>query len=56
MIYPSGRYYEGEFEFGVKNGYGVLRWPNGNVYEGEFVENKREGKGKPIFLNFSEFF
>ncbi len=46
MIYANGRTYEGNWKFGKRNGYGILRYKSGNIeYEGEWKEDKRHGQG-----------
>jgi hypothetical protein len=53
--YPDGKYYQGEFDFGVKNGFGEIIFVNGDKYSGEFVENKICGKGKKIIREKGKF-
>jgi hypothetical protein len=42
----AGCVYEGAFQRGASNGYGVCRWPTGWIYEGEWVDDLRQGRGK----------
>ena len=48
--YLNGKYYEGQFKNGLRNGNGKLYYSNGNIiYEGDFVNDKFEGNGKYIY-------
>ena len=38
--------YSGNFEHGLREGFGTMHYPTGNVYEGEWHNGKRHGKGK----------
>lgn len=44
--YNEISYFEGNFEFGIKNGNGLYRWNVDEYYSGNFKANKIEGKGK----------
>ncbi|UJR19977.1 hypothetical protein I4U23_023109 [Adineta vaga] len=37
--------YQGDLEYGKKNGQGVYTWPDGRRYEGQWKEDKQHGKG-----------
>lgn len=37
--------YTGQWEGGLKEGHGVLKWPNGNSYSGEFRGDRKHGQG-----------
>ena len=37
---PSGDYFVGYYEDGVKSGQGTYKWLKGNSYEGEWVNGK----------------
>ena len=43
MIYPDGRKYVGEFQYGERNGHGTLTYPDGRKYIGEFKDGERDG-------------
>jgi hypothetical protein len=43
--------YVGEFKHDFKNGFGVMEYENGDIYEGQFLNDKRQGKGKYIYLS-----
>ncbi|XP_066921837.1 radial spoke head 1 homolog [Clytia hemisphaerica] len=42
--FPNGDVYEGSYEHGRRNGYGIYRFKNGK-YEGIYVNGKRGGRG-----------
>jgi hypothetical protein len=42
----AGCIYEGAFEYGASNGYGVCTWPTGWVYQGEWMNDLRHGQGR----------
>lgn len=44
-MWPDGSFYEGSYEFGVKNGYGKFMWADRSMYEGHFQENRMNGHG-----------
>lgn len=41
--------YVGEWEIGLKNGYGTFYYDNGSVYEGQWKDNVRQGWGKMTY-------
>lgn len=43
--WPNGNRYEGDWNFEMRQGYGVHYWFNGAVYEGEYSKNVKHGKG-----------
>ena len=43
--------YEGGFEEGKKNGYGVLTMKKGEIYKGQWVNDKKHGNGKQLYAN-----
>ena len=55
IVYSDGSVYVGEFENGIKNGYGVYYFSNGDVYEGNFKDDKRNGYGVYYFSNGDEY-
>lgn len=47
-----GRYkYDGEYQNGKRNGFGVFTYPDGSVYEGQFKNDKMDGMGKLTLAN-----
>jgi hypothetical protein len=42
--------YTGQWQKGMKHGYGKLTEVNGTVYEGEWKEGKKSGYGKLITI------
>lgn len=46
MRYPSGKYFEGEFKEGKKEGKGKMIYPDGSLHEGVWQSNKKCGIGK----------
>ncbi len=51
VVYPTGAYYNGNFNKGLKTGNGIEKLPNGDKYEGEYQNDKFNGKGKLFSLN-----
>ena len=47
----SGDTYEGEYRYGLKKGYGVLKTKDKIVYEGEFKDDLFEGNGRYTYKN-----
>jgi hypothetical protein len=47
--------YTGDFENGLPNGEGKIKFENGDIYEGEFYNGKIEGIGKMTFQNGSVY-
>lgn len=45
VTFPNGDRYEGEFEHGLFNGWGVYTYSNGDRYEGEFKNDMKWGRG-----------
>ena len=41
--------YEGEFQNGKKNGYGVLKFQSGQTYTGNFKDNLKHGHGTLLY-------
>jgi len=39
-------YYEGNYKFDKKDGYGVFTWSSGNLYKGDYKEDERHGHGE----------
>jgi hypothetical protein len=51
MVYASGNYYEGEWKFDKKSGFGEMRWlTSGETYTGYWEENKQNGFGVHVWL------
>jgi hypothetical protein len=54
-FYADGRVYEGKFEGGKKQGYGVMTWTKGpkkgEKYEGEWKDDKMDGYGIYTYPN-----
>jgi len=40
---------------GVKTGFGIKTFINNDRYEGEWSKNRKNGKGKMIYVNGCEF-
>ena len=45
FTWANGRRYEGHYEKGNKNGFGII-FENGKKYEGYWLINKKHGVGK----------
>ena len=46
--FPNGDYYDGNFQNGKRNGYGVLKF-KGTFYKGNFKDNSFDGKGRFVY-------
>ena len=42
---PNGSTYDGQFQKGLPNGVGVMRFPDSSKYEGEFMQGWFHGHG-----------
>jgi hypothetical protein len=51
----GGLKYNGKLVNGAPHGMGKLTWPNGDVYDGNFKFGKRNGQGKRINTDGSEY-
>lgn len=51
----GGLRYQGKMSNGLPHGYGKLTWPNGDYYEGHFKYGKRNGMGKRVNVDGSEY-
>jgi hypothetical protein len=49
IIYPDGRKYVGEFQYGERNGQGILTYPDGRRYTGEFKDGEKNGQGTLVY-------
>jgi hypothetical protein len=47
--------YEGQWENGQKQGYGVLKFSDGGYFEGEFKDNQINGYGTRVWADGSEY-
>jgi hypothetical protein len=56
MIYNNGDIYEGQWNDGKRNGYGVLTKRNGDHFEGHWVNDLREGQGSYYYSSKSKLF
>ena len=56
MIYPSGDIYDGDFEDGLKQGFGILITAEGDKYEGRWSDNYKNGPGKEYISSTQEYF
>ena len=39
----NGAVYDGQFQKGLPNGVGIMKFPDGSKYEGEFMQVKKIG-------------
>lgn len=46
--------YEGDFDRGLKHGFGKIVYPSGNYYEGNWAFDKKEGYGVMYWSNTNE--
>ena len=51
----GGLRYKGDVVAQVPHGTGKLVWPNGDTYHGRFRNGKREGKGRRVNADGSNF-
>lgn len=47
--------YMGEFNDGLKEGFGIFEYSDGQVYEGEWFNDKKEGMGILTFADGSKY-
>ena len=52
FIWPDGSFYEGDFKYNLKEGFGVYDYGDGNKYEGEWLKDEKSGFIFLIFLYF----
>ena len=55
VSFPNGDRYEGEFEDGLFNGYGVYAFGNGDRYEGYFEQDVMHGTGAMVYANGNRY-
>ena len=55
METPNGATFEGQFNKGLPNGLGVMKFPDGSKYEGEFMQGWFHGHGMFIAGDGSKF-
>ena len=49
VIFKDKSKYVGEFDDGIKEGFGTLTYPNEDEYEGEWKHNQKHGQGTYTF-------
>jgi hypothetical protein len=54
-INANGDYYKGDFEYGMKNGFGIYQFGDCSKYEGTFLNNKMSGRGLYYFPNGDKY-
>ncbi|XP_042542674.1 radial spoke head 10 homolog B-like [Dipodomys spectabilis] len=47
-------WYEGDWVYNVKKGWGIRRYKSGNIYEGQWDDNLRHGEGRMRWLTTNE--
>uniref|UniRef100_A0A8C6S1Q6 Radial spoke head 10 homolog B (Chlamydomonas) n=1 Tax=Nannospalax galili TaxID=1026970 RepID=A0A8C6S1Q6_NANGA len=47
-------WYEGDWVYNIKTGWGVRRYKSGNIYEGQWENNMRHGEGRMRWLTTNE--
>ena len=50
-MFADGGIYEGEYEAGLKHGYGKEVLTDGSIYEGEYQRDQKHGKGRYAYAN-----
>lgn len=53
--YLAGGKYEGEWQYGQKDGMGRRDWPDGSRYEGEWRNNQPHGKGIKTYKDGAQY-
>lgn len=48
-MFANGDKYEGQFEYGMRSGNGVLKWSNGCYINGNWIKDQLNGDG--IYFN-----
>ena len=51
----NGDYYRGNFQQGMKNGFGIYQFKDSSRYEGSFINNQMSGKGVYYFANGDKY-
>ena len=54
-VYPNGDTYEGEYDKGKRQGYGVYSFSDGERYEGQWYQDQQHGKGIFYFANNNKY-
>ena len=52
---PPDKFWEGEIENNLPNGFGIYTYTNGTIYVGQYVDGLREGNGTWTLFNGKEF-
>eukprot|EP00761_Pharyngomonas_kirbyi_P010862 gb/GECH01010885.1/.p1 GENE.gb/GECH01010885.1/~~gb/GECH01010885.1/.p1 ORF type:complete len:609 (+),score=128.08 gb/GECH01010885.1/:1-1827(+) len=52
---PSLNFYDGEFQEGMRQGYGIFYYSDGSMYEGRWTENMKDGDGLYLAPNGLRF-
>ncbi|XP_074057016.1 radial spoke head 10 homolog B isoform X2 [Macrotis lagotis] len=47
-------WYEGDWVYNIKKGWGIRCYTSGNIYEGQWEDNKRHGEGRMRWLTTNE--
>ena len=51
FTWPSGNYYEGNYENDERNGKGEMFWMDGSYYKGDWVNGVQHGRGTMTFAD-----
>lgn len=51
----EGTVYDGDWVYGVRQGYGVLSYKDGSYYRGEFRQNQMWGKGVYVGSDYTQY-
>ena len=52
---PPDKFWEGEIENKLPNGFGTYTHPNGTIYVGQYVDGLREGQGTRTLFDGKKF-
>lgn len=47
--------YDGQWNFGLRDGWGIFQWSNGDFYSGQWSNGYKHGFGKIIWSNGTEY-
>ena len=47
----AGHSYQGDYHYGIRDGYGVYTWPDGSKYSGNWTNGVSSGKGVKIWTD-----
>lgn len=52
VYYNTGAKYQGEWQAGLRHGYGIYTWSDGSSVEGHWIQGRMHGKFKRSLLKY----